>query len=108
MAKDKPSFGFTTSAKQIEDAFTKAQKELEKTRTDWNALRKHFIPLYKLDHDLIMKAAESRKITDIELVSLSHLFSTLLLTKLGVELAEVHTRLVKVEKRVEEIKLIKK
>jgi hypothetical protein len=110
MSLNKPSVGFTTPAKQIEDLFAEAQNELAKTKTDWQNLFKQFDKLYDEERKRIVETPrpEGETLSDAELTGLSHLFNAVVLTRLGIELAEVHERLVKCEKGIQELKLARK
>lgn len=107
MSVNKPSVGFTTPAKQIEDLFAGIQNELAKTKTDWQNLFKQFKQLYDEDRKKILAAPrlEGETLSATELIGLSHLFDAVVLTRLGIEVTEVHERLAKCEKGIQDLKL---
>lgn len=103
MAKEKEAIGFRTPSKEIEDVFSKVQKELSKRRTDWNTLRKMWSGTNKN-----LKELKNIQGTSIEIISLEIAVANgMQMAGLGVELLETHTRLAQIEKAINELKLRK-
>ena len=106
MAEDKRGIGFNTSAKSIQEAYTEIQKELAKTKTNWETMSgmfAHLIPNAQREMD---ESIASGSEPDANLFI--NAVNGFMIAKLGIELMETHLRLAEVEKCVKELKLRKK
>lgn len=108
MRNNKPDIGFTTPAKEIQEALAKVQKELAKNRTDWESMNKIFVPMQTEFGQHLDKSIKSTEgISSADFTVLMQLISLCALSKLGAEVTEIHQRLAKVERRIQDSKLTK-
>ncbi len=102
---ERSSIGFQTPSKQIEDAFGKMSAELDKKKTDWQAIKDNCelaIKIAKEATDAINTPPLSvnevllyRGIFVSQLVGLTTLSSV---ASIGIQLSETHKRLSRLEK----------
>ena len=66
MGNSEQGIGYKTPAKEIQDEFIKAQKELSKAKTDWQALNRTLVSQYTKFLDDIEPKIKSGLISDGE------------------------------------------
>jgi hypothetical protein len=108
MSNDKPSFGFPTPAKEIENVFTKTQAELAKAKTNWKTIHSMLYNQYAEYSDGIEPKVKSKTISTGEVAILLQLVIAVSVAKMGTELTEVHERLANCERQIKDLKLAKK
>ena len=106
MAENKEPIGFPTQAREIEQAFTKVQRELEAKKTNWASLIEQFDPLQKKVDRVLKEMLDKGDLPTREgFIFYETNFLIILVCKLGTELTEMHERLTKCEKAIKNLNL---
>ena len=99
MEKQKPSLGFRTPSKEIQEAFDQIQSDLSKKTIDWQTLQDTFTSL-----SAVLKAdMDNKRPNANQALTLLIAMAISGIARLGLELTETHGRLSKVEKAVKEL-----
>jgi len=101
MAEKKEPMGFATPARELEYALVQILGELSGKKANWESLRNSMLHLMKKTADNINTGNTSSE----QYTLLSTTAIAAMVARLGIELAESHERLAKVEKAIRESKL---
>ena len=107
MAKEQEPIEFLTARRELERALAQIQGELAKNKADWESMGVGVLSAATEMKKLVELRKVSGKAHDTELIILQSLFLAGLMSKLGIELTETHTRLAKVEEAIKELRLPK-
>ncbi len=110
MNEEKETIGYGTPAKRIQESFSKVRKKLEVQEGGWRELRE----FADSEHEKVMKNFQpklqspipSADLFNIETRLLEYWYMMSFIADLGLGVLSVHKRLAKVEKSLDEIKLI--
>lgn len=94
MTQEKRSIGFSTPSKELQDSFDELQIELSKQKSNWESFIEMYDKISKIFANKKDKLDEHETLLDFIVMGNLHL------TKIGMELIEIHNRLAKVEKLV--------
>jgi hypothetical protein len=109
MGSSKPNIGFKTPARDIQDAFAEVQKELAKTKVDWqNVHRLSYRLTGEYISDVKSRLNSGKIVPWSKIAVVMQSLTTIEISKLGIELTQVHERLAKCEKAIRDLKLVKR
>ena len=103
MEKKQRRVGYPTPSNEIEDAFLKIKEQLSTNEADWQII----VEVLEGLNRSLLNGLRPRKIHLDQLIVICFGLTNLLVAQLGVESAEVHSRLAKVERAVKDLKLVK-
>ena len=97
MTQEKESIGFSTPSKKLNDALSKILENLSKQKADWQSVSQELTAaLITAEKTLGENRVNPNAV--IAIMTIIHI------AKLGIEVAEIHERLAKLEKAVKELK----